>query len=58
MPLDEYKNLEIIPIEDSHTPLTEIKKPILTPDLREHYYIIDYRKARPKIEEGFCEIIL
>ncbi|WP_223308351.1 hypothetical protein [Maribacter polysiphoniae] len=26
--------------------------------MREHYYIIDYRKARPKIEEGFCEIIL
>ena len=43
--------------EDSHTPLTANKTPILTLDVWEHAYYIDYRNARPKFVEGFWEII-
>lgn len=49
--------LEIIPMKEAHTPLTENKKPILTLDVWEHAYYIDYRNARPKFVEGFWDII-
>lgn len=49
--------LEIIPMKDAHTPLTESKTPILTLDVWEHAYYIDYRNARPKFVESFWEII-
>ncbi|WP_291936896.1 superoxide dismutase [Chryseobacterium sp.] len=49
--------LEIIPMKDAHTPLTLGKKPILTLDVWEHAYYIDYRNARPKFVEGFWEIV-
>ena len=49
--------LEIIGMKDAHTPLTEGKKPILTLDVWEHAYYIDYRNARPKFVEGFWEIV-
>ncbi|CAA0180289.1 superoxide dismutase [Tenacibaculum maritimum] len=49
--------LEIIPMKDAHTPLTENKKPILTLDVWEHAYYIDYRNGRPKFVEGFWEVI-
>lgn len=49
--------LEIIPMKDAHTPLTENKKPIITLDVWEHAYYIDYRNARPKFVEGFWDLI-
>ncbi|ADX66907.1 MULTISPECIES: superoxide dismutase [Weeksella] len=49
--------LEIVPMKDAHTPLTENKTPILTLDVWEHAYYIDYRNARPKFVEGFWEIV-
>lgn len=49
--------LEIIPMKEAHTPLTKDKKPILTLDVWEHAYYIDYRNARPKFIEAFWEII-
>lgn len=49
--------LEIIPMKDAFTPITEDKKPILTLDVWEHAYYIDYRNARPKFVEGFWEIV-
>ncbi|MFD2909696.1 superoxide dismutase [Flavobacterium ardleyense] len=54
---DEHGKLEIIAMKDAHTPLTENKKPILTIDVWEHAYYIDYRNARPKFVEGFWEIV-
>ncbi|WP_262902540.1 superoxide dismutase [Winogradskyella sp. SM1960] len=54
---DEKGKLEIIPMKDAHTPLTEHKKPILTLDVWEHAYYIDYRNARPKFVESFWEIV-
>lgn len=54
---DDQGKLEIIPMKDAYTPLTENKKPILTLDVWEHAYYIDYRNARPKFVEGFWEIV-
>ena len=54
---DEKGKLEIIPMKEAHTPLTANKKPILTLDVWEHAYYIDYRNARPKFVEGFWEIV-
>lgn len=44
-------------MKDAHTPLTESKTPILTLDVWEHAYYIDYRNARPKFVEGFWDIV-
>ncbi len=54
---DEAGKLEIMPMKDAHTPLTESKTPILTLDVWEHAYYIDYRNARPKFVESFWELI-
>ncbi|WP_062061228.1 superoxide dismutase [Aquimarina longa] len=49
--------LEILPMKNANTPLTQNKTPILTLDVWEHAYYIDYRNARPKFVESFWEII-
>ncbi|MCK0159617.1 superoxide dismutase [Muricauda sp. F6463D] len=49
--------LEIIPMKEAHTPLTKGKTPILTLDVWEHAYYIDYRNARPKFVESFWDIV-
>ncbi|MGO3706367.1 MAG: superoxide dismutase [Mesonia hippocampi] len=54
---NEQGILEIIPMKEAHTPLTENKTPILTLDVWEHAYYIDYRNARPKFIENFWEIV-
>lgn len=54
---DDQGLLEIVPMKDARTPLTENKTPILTLDVWEHAYYIDYRNARPKFVEGFWEIV-
>lgn len=54
---NEQGKLEILPMKDAHTPLTENKTPILTLDVWEHAYYIDYRNARPKFVESFWEIV-
>ncbi len=54
---NEDGKLEILAMKDAHTPLTEGKTPILTLDVWEHAYYIDYRNARPKFVEGFWEVV-
>ncbi len=54
---DDRGKLEILPMKDAHTPLTASKTPILTLDVWEHAYYIDYRNARPKFIESFWEIV-
>ena len=54
---DDRGKLEILPMRDAHTPLTASKTPILTLDVWEHAYYIDYRNARPKFIESFWEIV-
>ena len=54
---DEWGKLEILGLKDAQTPITENKKPIMTLDVWEHAYYIDYRNARPKFVENFWDII-
>ncbi len=49
--------LELISTANAGTPMTENKKALLTCDVWEHAYYIDYRNARPKYVESFWEIV-
>lgn len=53
---NEAGTLEIVQAPNAGTPLTMNKKPIITLDVWEHAYYIDYRNARPKFIEKFWEI--
>ncbi|MCX6154223.1 MAG: superoxide dismutase [Fe] [Candidatus Kapabacteria bacterium] len=50
-------NLEIVQSSNAGNPMTDGKTPLLTLDVWEHAYYIDYRNARPKFIENFWEII-
>lgn len=50
-------SLEITSTSNAETPLREGKKCLLTCDVWEHAYYIDYRNQRPKYVEQFFEII-
>lgn len=49
--------LEIISTPNAGTPMTERKTAILTCDVWEHAYYIDYRNARPKYLENFWNLV-
>lgn len=49
--------LEIVSTSNAACPLTENKKPLLTCDVWEHAYYIDYRNARAKYVETFWKIV-
>ena len=46
-------SLEIVNTSNADTPITGADKPLLTIDVWEHAYYIDYRNARPKFVETF-----
>ena len=50
-------SLDIVNTDDAKNPMQEGLKPILTCDVWEHAYYIDYRNARPKYLEAFWEIV-
>jgi len=49
--------LEIVNTDDAGTPLTDGQQPLLTCDVWEHAYYIDYRNARPKYLEAFWKLV-
>ena len=55
--LDKSGELELVSTSNAGCPLTDNQKPLLTCDVWEHAYYIDYRNARPKYLEGFWELI-
>jgi Fe-Mn family superoxide dismutase len=49
-------SLDIVNTSNAATPLTTDAKPLITIDLWEHAYYIDYRNARPKFIETFFKL--
>jgi Fe-Mn family superoxide dismutase len=49
--------LDIVGTKDAGNPMTDKMKPLLTCDVWEHAYYIDYRNARPKYLESFWKLV-
>ena len=54
----ESDKLRILDTPNAETPLTTPAKPLLTADVWEHAYYIDYRNARQAFLEAFCDKML
>ena len=55
--VDNGGKLEVLSTANAGNPMTEGKKPLLTCDVWEHAYYIDYRNLRPKFLEAFWNLV-
>ena len=56
--LNEDNQLEIIKTANAQTPITGNKKPLITMDVWEHAYYLDFQNARPKYIETFLNNLI
>ncbi|HDP54118.1 MAG TPA: superoxide dismutase [Bacteroidetes bacterium] len=54
---DAYGHLEIVPESNAGNPLRNGQIPILTCDVWEHAYYLDYQNKRPDYLEGFWKLV-
>ncbi|AXT46878.1 MULTISPECIES: superoxide dismutase [Chromobacterium] len=50
-------SLDLVSTSNAATPLTTDKKPLLTCDVWEHAYYIDYRNSRPNYMDSFWKLV-
>ena len=50
-------SLDIVNTSNAATPLTGMDKPLMTCDVWEHAYYIDYRNARARFVEAFWQVV-
>jgi superoxide dismutase, Fe-Mn family len=50
-------SLDLVSTSNAATPLTTDKKPLLTCDVWEHAYYIDYRNSRPNYLDSFWKLV-
>lgn len=55
--IDKDGKIEIVSKSNAGNPMTDGKKPLLTCDVWEHAYYIDYRNARPSYVEKFWDLV-
>jgi Fe-Mn family superoxide dismutase len=54
---DASGKLEIVSTSNAGNPMTDGKTPVMTCDVWEHAYYVDYRNARPKYIEAFWALV-